>query len=349
MKERRLEKILDRFERTRVLVVGDFFLDKYLVLDASLTEVSLETGLDAYQVVEKRLSPGAAGTITCNLKALGAGTVYALGMVGIDGEGYELKAGLKAVGVQTDLLVETSSRFTPTYTKPMLQEGGRERELNRIDIKNRERLPADVEQEVIGRLRQVAPLVDAVVVADQVQERNFGVITDAVREELSLLSQQHGDTLFIADSRMRIGEFKNLWIKPNRFEAYRALRNRDTATVTLEEAVSVAKGLQERTRCPVYVTLSEEGIVSVRGDRVHHIPTLRQGGTIDTCGAGDSVMAGIALALSSGAEAEEAAVVGNLVASITVQQIGVTGTASREEVLERFRASGSAFEPRRLE
>ena len=62
MDEKRLKQIVDHFDRVRILVIGDFFLDKYLILDSALTEVSIETGLDAYQVVGKRLSPGAAGS-----------------------------------------------------------------------------------------------------------------------------------------------------------------------------------------------------------------------------------------------------------------------------------------------
>jgi bifunctional ADP-heptose synthase (sugar kinase/adenylyltransferase) len=70
MDERRLRSLLDRFPDTHVLVVGDYFLDRYLILDRALSEVSLETGLEAYQVVDVRCSPGAAGTVTSNLRAL---------------------------------------------------------------------------------------------------------------------------------------------------------------------------------------------------------------------------------------------------------------------------------------
>ena len=97
----RLRQILDRFDRVRVLVIGDFFLDKYLMVDAGLTERSIETGLPAYQVVEKRVWPGGAGAVAANLRALGAGTVQALGLVGRDGEGYELRTSLEALGVHS--------------------------------------------------------------------------------------------------------------------------------------------------------------------------------------------------------------------------------------------------------
>ncbi|HIE08583.1 MAG TPA: carbohydrate kinase, partial [Armatimonadetes bacterium] len=216
MTRERLRRLLDNFPNIKLVVVGDFFLDKYLVIDRRLSEVSLETGLEAYQVVEKRPSPGAAGTVTNNLKALGVGTVYAVGVVGDDGEGYELLKGLKRTGVVTDHLILREDLFTPTYTKPMMREpDGRERELNRLDIKNRKPLPKEVEGEIVGRLRALIPEVHGVIVADQVQERNYGVITGRVRGELARLAEQYPGKVFYADSKERIGEFRNLMIKPN--------------------------------------------------------------------------------------------------------------------------------------
>jgi len=345
MDEQRLSDILERFSTARILVAGDFFLDQYLVLDAELTEKSLETGLEAYQVVAKRLYPGAAGTVTSNLKALDAGVVLALGVIGVDGEGFELKRGLNATGVDTELLIECCERFTPTYTKPMLRSQGSEEELNRIDIKNRSPLPLEVEQRVIAALRDRVRMVDAVIVADQVQERNCGVITDGVRTELASLAAEYPATIFIADSRARIGEFRNLWIKPNKFEAYRAVHGREAAEVGLAEAITAGTELKQRSHKPVFITMGEKGILVVTDDHIYHVPTLHHTEPIDIVGAGDSVMAGIALALCSGASPVEAAIIGNVVASITVQQIGVTGTATRSQVLQRFRECGDYFLP----
>ena len=78
MSPRRLREIIDRFPRLRIAVVGDFFLDKYLDVDPALAEISLETGKTANQVVSKRHSPGAAGTVVCNVSALGVGALHAV-------------------------------------------------------------------------------------------------------------------------------------------------------------------------------------------------------------------------------------------------------------------------------
>ena len=156
----RLDQILAQFDRKQVLVVGDFFLDRYLVIEESLAERSLETGLDAHQVIEVRNSPGAAGTVTNNLAAMGAGVV-AVGVAGDDGEGFELLRGLDATGVDLDQFVIRGDRRTPTYTKPMLRGGdGTLRELNRLEPETplmMEHLPSREEYRAAARyIRQVA-------------------------------------------------------------------------------------------------------------------------------------------------------------------------------------------------
>jgi rfaE bifunctional protein kinase chain/domain len=337
MDQDRLDALLDRLPAVRVLVVGDFFLDKYLIIDRQLAEVSLETGLEAHQVVEVRTSPGAAGTVASNLRALDVGVV-ALSIIGDDGQAYELLQGLVACGVEIEPLLQRPDRFTPTYTKPMLREAdGREHELQRLDIKNRAPLPEAVEQTLIARLREVVPRVHGVVIADQVPERNCGVVTDHVRDEIAALARAHPQQVFIADSRERIGLFREVIVKPNLREASQAVGVTEEEPSGLTRAEACAVELSRRTRRPAFVTLAAEGILVCTGEACRHVPAVPVTGPIDVVGAGDSVMAGIVAALCAGAGPEEAALVGNLVASITIEQIGTTGTASRRQVRERLR------------
>jgi bifunctional ADP-heptose synthase (sugar kinase/adenylyltransferase) len=372
----RLDELLNRFSDLHVLVVGDFFLDKYLIIDRQISEVSLETGLEAYQVIDIRCSPGAAGTVTSNLRALGV-KVTALGVIGDDGQSYKLKQGLTERGVDIEPLIERADRFTPTYTKPMVRESdGREHEIQRLDIKNRSTLPTEAEDLVIGRLRALVPQMDGVIVADQVQEANYGVVTDRVRAEIGELALHHPGVVFAADSRARIGLFQHVIVKPNAQEAILAVRpdwageansirqrsSRTSSAPTEREpspALSAVEGfatpeensysvdlelvkesgteLFRRNRKPVFLTVGAQGILLFTEAGCEPIPAVPVSGEIDIVGAGDSVMAGIVSALCSGAEPAEAALLGNLVASITIQQIGTTGTATPAQVREQFR------------
>lgn len=328
----RLDEILGRIPRLKIAVVGDFFLDKYLVTDPALSELSVETGLEARQVVEVRCSPGAAGTVTNNLSALGTGRIAAVGVIGDDGEGYELLRGLAANGVETARLIQSVERFTPTYTKPMVRTDSGETELERLDIKNRRGLPEDLELRLIENLRDVveSERVDAVIIADQVDVRNSGVVTDSVRAALARLADRHPNTVFIADSRARIGEFTSITLKPNRHEAARALECPDTDS--LDAIGELGRALAQRSGRTVFVTVGEEGILICSPDTVECVPAIRVTGPVDIVGAGDSTTAGIVTALCAGATHVEAAALGNLCASVTIRKLGTTGTASPDEL-----------------
>jgi rfaE bifunctional protein kinase chain/domain len=345
MTEKRVGEILAWFPEVAVAVVGDFFLDKYLIIERALTEVSLETGLDAYQVVGKRLSPGAAGTVTNNLTALEVGRVLAVGFTGDDGEGYELRQGLARTGVDMSHLLQRPDLFTPTYTKPMLRdESGAEAELNRLDIKNRQPTSRDLEEAVLEQLRAVLPRVRAVIVADQVAERDLGVITDHVRRGICAMSAAHPDIVFLADSRENIALFRDVIIKPNKLEAAKACGYEGAeADLSAGDAERCGAELVTRNRRPVFVTAGAEGIVVFDEEGRTRVPGVPVPPPVDIVGAGDSTTAGIVASLCAGASLTEAAAIANCVASITIQQLGTTGTATREQVRRRFGENAGLF------
>ncbi len=339
----RLDQLLARFPDLTILVIGDFFLDKYLLIDRSRAEVSLETGLEAHQVVEVRSSPGAAGTVTSNLRAMGV-HVVAVSVVGDDGEGFDLLRGLDSRGVDVEGLVIRPDRFTPTYTKPMLREAdGSEHEINRLDIKNRTPLPKDAEDEVIRRLRGLMPQVHGVIIADQVTEEDCGVITETVREELMTLAQTYPMVAFTADSRARTGLYHDVILKPNAREALLAAGQSVTADpdpVTDRAQIEAAGSqLYRRSGQPVFLTLGGEGILTFHQDGPTLVPAIRVRGPIDIVGAGDAALAGLTSALCAGATVTEAAEIACLAAGVTIRQIGTTGTASRRQILDLHRGS----------
>jgi rfaE bifunctional protein kinase chain/domain len=329
----RIEAILQRLPRLSVGVLGDLFLDRYLDIDARLTEPSVETGLDAYQVTAVRAAPGAAGTVVNNLAALGVGRVVPVAVIGDDGEGHELWRALQALpGVALDHVTRSDQPGfrTPTYTKPMLlQPGQPPRELNRLDIKNRRPLP-QTEAFALAALAAAWPGLDALLVLDQVSEAECGVVTAAVRRALADLGRREPAKLILADSRARVGLFAGATLKPNQAECLRAAGG--------DDAAAAVAALARRCGRPVFCTQGERGMLVARPESAAVlVPAYPVHGPIDIVGAGDSTSAGIACAVAAGATLEEAAAFGNLVASITIQQIGTTGTATPEQVRQRWR------------
>jgi bifunctional ADP-heptose synthase (sugar kinase/adenylyltransferase) len=325
-----IERILACLPTLTIGVLGDLFLDRYLDIDATLTEPSVETGLDAYQVTGVRSYPGAAGTVINNLAALGVGRILPVSILGEDGEGFELIQALKALRVvQFDYLQQCPRRHTPTYTKPMLCDAGRRpRELNRLDIKNRSPLPQAVEDRVLSDLDMMWREAKALVILDQVSEPECGVVTSRVRNRLAELAAAAPETFVLADSRERIALFRNVCLKPNERECRRALG-------IAEDVPPDLSALARLVQRPVFCSRGADGILLVDESSIT-IPAYPVQGLIDIVGAGDSTSAGIVCARAAGASLEEAAAFGCLVASITIQQFGVTGTATPEQVRRRW-------------
>ena len=330
------EEILAGVPMLTVGVLGDLFLDRYLDIDPALTEPSLETGLDAYQVTGVRSCPGAAGTAINNLVALGVKEVCAIAVIGADGEGYELVQALDRQHVSSRWLFREPSRRTPTYTKPMLGA----RELNRLDMKNRSPLPPSAEDAVLSFLGELWLRLDALIVVDQVSEADCGVVTATVRNRLAELGAENPQRLILADSRERIGLFRSVWLKPNQRECVQAVPG---------ELADSVRTLALQCGRPVFCTQGEKGmlVIDSRTDPCGEwsIPAVPVSGPIDPVGAGDSVSAALACALAAGASLTQAAAFANIVASITIRQIGTTGTASPEQIRKSVRDLWSACVP----
>jgi bifunctional ADP-heptose synthase (sugar kinase/adenylyltransferase) len=338
MKPERLSELIERFPRARIAVVGDFFLDKYLEVDPGLAELSIETNKVAHQVVGVRCSPGAAGTVVANLASLGAGELIAVGFCGDDGEGYDLRHGLLQLGCAIEHLHIDKRVRTPTYLKPRDRDGiGLTAEHSRYDTKNRRPTPQSLCDIIMASLANVVSRVDGMVILDQVTEKDCGVITAKVRDRLGELAGSFPRVIFWADSRRHIQAFRNVYVKVNEAEI---LGDEVLANQRQEYLRVAAQELRMRTRAPVFVTRGEAGIV-VTDPSWTEIPGVPVRGEIDSTGAGDSVSAGAILSLCSGAAPPEAALVGNLVASITVQQLGRTGTAKCDELFPQLTAWSS--------
>ncbi|MCL2743317.1 MAG: PfkB family carbohydrate kinase [Planctomycetaceae bacterium] len=331
----RLEELLNRFAEVRIAVVGDFFLDRYWLIDAALDEPSLETGLTAEQVTERRFSPGAAGTVVNNLAALGLKEIFAVGFDGDDGEGFELRKQLALLGINMAYFIKDMERNTPCYTKP-LKNGV---ELNRFDIKNRSKTSAKIERHIVDSVEQLLPdKVDAVMIMDQVSEPDCGVITANVRNALLKLSDhctlQGSKVFFYADSRENIGLFRNMIIKCNEREAAESFFGVfDGKPLPFESLKLCGTELSKLRRKPVFITRGAKGMLAINGSDAAVVPAVKVEGEIDICGAGDAVSAALVSALCAGATPEEAAFIGNTAASVTIRKLGQTGTATPEEIL----------------
>jgi rfaE bifunctional protein kinase chain/domain len=318
-------EILAAIPGLSALVVGDVCLDRWCHYEPRFAEPSRETGISRIAVVEMERTPGGGGTVASNLVALGVGRVAVLGVAGGDGHAQELRLALEERGIDATGLITDPRGLTFTYTKLINRETGIE-DLPRVDYLNSGDIAPAIEQEVVARFEQSAPLFDVVVVSDQMELDSGGVVTAALRERIAVFAARYPDKVVWVDSRARPELFRGVLVKVNEDEAAAACRRLGCPT----DYQWLRWHVGYKT---LILTRGGQGAVVVTASGETPVPALPVEHVVDICGAGDSFNAGASLALRLTRDVVAAARFGNLVASITITKPG-TGTASPEEVLQ---------------
>lgn len=326
MDRQRFKEITSQYPGLRIAVIGDYSLDRYLEIDPSKTETSIETGLPVHNVTRVRAQPGAAGTVLNNLAALEIGEIWPVGYCGEDGEGFELRRALNnMVGVRMDYFFETPERCTFTYCKPLVLESRQPpRELNRLDSKNWHPTPKVLQDQLSKAIRSLSEQVDAFVVLDQVDEPETGVVTESLLQGIDEIAEEN--STIIGDSRRGLKNWPAIDYKMN-LEEFEKLEDTKRG---VEEAVS---GIAKEKGIRIFVTMAENGILcSEANGETHHQEALPKRDIIDIVGAGDAVMANLVAALAASATSKEASQLANAAASVVIHKLGTTGAALIEEI-----------------
>lgn len=333
----RFREITATYPKMTVAVIGDFCLDRYFDLDPSLEEVSIETGLAVHNITRVRCQPGGAGTIVNNLAALGVGRILPVGFTGIDGEGWELRRALQdREGVDLSHLLETPDRHTFTYTKPLVHEPGHPpRELNRLDIKNHSPTPRRLREQLADEIWAVCRSADTLIVLDQVDEPDTGVISRSTLKALKegLRMRPGGQTWVLGDSRRGFEGWPSMALKMNASELSVVLGVPSLANDAIEEA---ALRLAKRRKQSIFVTQAGAGMLAAHKGEVIRQSAFPVQGPVDVVGAGDSVTANLSAALAAGAAPAEAMLLAMAAANLVVHQLGTTGTASVRQIESRM-------------
>ncbi len=329
MKKELLKKILDDISSVKIVVLGDFCLDAYWFIDETMSEISVETNERTRPVREQRYSPGGAGNVAANLVSIGVKDVRAFGVIGPDPFGTEMIRILGKAGIETrNLIIQDHEWCTHTYAKPYIED----KELNRVDFGNYNKLSKESADLLITRLITEIPEVDAVIINQQVPA---GIHTDYFKELLLGLVRRYPDRNFITDSRNFNDYYDGTIRKMNDTEAARlcGVNKKPGESVSQSAAENFAGILFEKFRKPLFITRGNRGSITIDHSGISYIPGLMILSRVDTVGAGDSYLAGAAAALAAGYDMGTSAQTGNFVAGVTVQKLFQTGTATADEIL----------------
>jgi len=314
----RLLELLDRFSQAKVLVVGDLTLDEFLT--GQVERISREAPVLILRHENTRQVPGGGANTVYNLATLGA-QVKVAGLVGKDDQGVALRGIFDRAGVDTQGILVDLDR--PTVTKTRISGHARQsvtQQIVRVDRKSDELPDPALQQQLAEYIAEQVSTVDAVVCSDY----GDGVLTPPVISA----GLQHSRT--IVDTQADLHRYAGATIfTPNLPEAELAvgykIKNSDILAQAGSDLLSLTQAKQ------MLITRGDEGMsLFDRADPTEHIPPFNRTDVFDVTGAGDTVAAALTIALAVGASSWEAAVLGNLAASIVVRQFGTATTTTDE-------------------
>lgn len=309
--------------KPNILVVGDLMIDHYLW--GSCERISPEAPVQVVDITKETTVLGGAGNVVSNLNALGA-NVSVSSVMGDDANGKELIKMLHNIDVNTENLITEKKRKTSKKSRVIAVS----QQILRYDKESKEDILQESAQKILDSLETSIENYDIVILSDY----GKGVLTEEVSQGIIQLANKHAVKVLIDPKGKDFTKYQGAYLlTPNKKEAVLA------TGIDIQDEESLKKALLKlKNDCDLdvsLITLSEDGIATYEKE-VKVFPTVAKE-VFDVTGAGDTVIASIAFALSIRKSLEEAAAFANLAAGVVVGKIG-SATVTIDEI-EDYEAS----------
>jgi len=306
-----------------ILVIGDLMIDHYLW--GSCDRISPEAPVQVVDIAKETTVLGGAGNVINNLKTLGA-KVSVSSVIGADDNGCELLEMLKKIDVDSKNIIIQDDRKTSKKSRVIAVS----QQILRYDNETKDDINSKSIDSILESLNNDIVNYDIVILSDY----GKGVLTDRFSQEIIKLANSKGIKVLVDPKGSDFTKYKGAYLlTPNKKEAILA------TNIDIVDDNSLEKVLVKlKTDCDLdisLVTLSEDGIATF-DEKLKKFPTVAKE-VFDVTGAGDTVIASIAFALSMGKTIEEVASFANLAAGVVVGKIG-SATVSIDEI-EEYEAS----------
>jgi D-beta-D-heptose 7-phosphate kinase/D-beta-D-heptose 1-phosphate adenosyltransferase len=326
--------LLNRFHNARILVIGDVILDRYVY--GAANRISPEAPIPVFAIERSVDMPGGAANVARNVVALG-GRCSLMGVVGNDLAAEGIRRPLLEQGVNAILVTDP---LRPTSLKTRFVAEGQQ--MLRADQESSEAVSSEISEQLLTQFDLAVRDADAVVLSDYAK----GVLRSDVVAELITRSRREGKTVLVDPKAKDLARYRGATIlTPNRLELEAASGYPCLTDSFIEQA---AFQLINDGICDSLVVTRGGSGMSVISQREgpSHLPTqARQ--VFDVSGAGDTVMAALALGMASGGGLKEAAELANLAAGIVVGKSG-TATVTSAEILGSIPPFGRHADPSKV-
>ncbi|HEX3744902.1 MAG TPA: D-glycero-beta-D-manno-heptose-7-phosphate kinase [Bryobacteraceae bacterium] len=304
----------------RIGVLGDYMLDEYVL--GRVTRISPESPVPVVEHQSQYSTLGGAGNVVMNIKALG-GTPVPFGIVGNDIGGRRIKCSLQdGAGVASESILVDSSRPTTVKTRIIAHN----QQLLRIDAESRAPMTSELREKMLAGVRSELPKLSALIVSDY----DKGVVSRPIFDTLLAACLRARVPIVLDPKAFDLSDVGPVTvITPNEREAERFSGfpvDNDSAAERAGQALLEKTGARN-----ILITRGEHGMSLIPADgKIVHMPTQSKE-VYDVTGAGDTVVAVLALALAAGRTVLDAACLANTAAGIVVGKMG-TATVDREEL-----------------
>ena len=319
----RAHELIDRFASRRITVVGDVMLDRFVIGRVSRMSPEAPVPVVVFDHEECRL--GGAANVANNLRALGA-AVDLIGVIGSDDAGTQLKNELAANGIHVTGLITDLERRTTTKMRVVTS---RNQQVARVDFESDHEIGPAIEAALGAQIEMRARNAQVILVSDYQK----GVITRRSMAQVAAFGQSAGIPVIVDPKVPHIEYYAGATlVTPNHVEAESATNMR---IVSNDDARAAAEALRKRLGVEnVLITRGEQGMWLSHAGVDGYLPASARE-VADVTGAGDTVIATLALAIAAGANMAEAARIANEAASIVVGKFGAA-TVTPAELKERF-------------
>ena len=305
----RIRELASRFTGSHVLVVGDAMLDRFIV--GQVTRISPEAPVPVVAFDHETFRIGGAANVAHNVAALGGQTTL-VSVTGQDAAAATLTHACRTAGIAPSL-VGDGDRRTTTKTRIVTD---RNQQVARIDYETDAEISDEIEQRILAAIQQLAPRAGAIVVSDYLK----GCITQRVAAAAIAGAAAAGVPVLVDPKVPHLDYYSRATlVTPNHHEAematHRRVRNHD-------EARAAARSLRDRVGCDgVLMTRGDQGMWLLSEEIEGYLPAVARE-VADVAGAGDTVIATLALALAAGATLAEAVRIANEAAGLVVAKFG---------------------------
>jgi len=317
-------KIINNFKTTRILVVGDVIVDKFVWGDVS--RISPEAPVPVVKIKSENTMLGGSGNVAKNITTLG-GKAYLVSVVGKDKEASLFESVAKENKININGILTDSGRPTTVKTRVIAHH----QQVVRIDKESDEAMSKNITDKMVKFIRKNMKNIDALLIEDY----GKGVITPMLLASIVKTARQYKKIITVDPKEDHFSYYKDITaITPNQSEAYYAAGQK----YKNEKDVSkIGKIIIKKLNCEiVLITRGEHGMMlTQKGKKQISIPTVAQD-VFDVSGAGDTVISVFTMALISGAQPHEAAFISNCAAGIVVGKVGVA-TVKEDELVKRIK------------